>query len=69
MNNLNMINFNFISYVLILVEKVLMTYFGNKNKKIKKIVPNVKLKLFKNHTKPIMSFIHLSTVGTFPLYR
>ena len=68
MNNLNMINFNFISYVLILVEKVLMTYFGNKNKKIKKIVPNVKLKLFKNHTKPFRSFVHLCILDTFSFY-
>ena len=67
MNNSNMINFNFISYVLILVGKVLMTQFGKKEKIIN-YHPNVKLKLFKNSTKPIRSFVHPCTLDTFSLY-
>ena len=67
MNNSNMINFNFISYVLILVGKVLMTQFGKKEKIIN-YHPNVKLKLFKNSTKPIRSFVHPRTLDTFSLY-
>ena len=56
-----MIDFNFISYVLIFVGKVLMTWLGKKtiNNRL-----NVKLKLFKNCTKPIRSLVHPCT----PLY-
>ena len=49
-----------------------MAQFGKKRKKKKEKSidnrSNVKLKLIKNHTKPIKSSVHLCTLSTFPMY-
>ena len=69
-NNSNMINFdfNFISHVLILIGKVLVTQFGKKKKHAIANCSNVKFKLFTNCTKLIRSLVHPYTFGTFSLY-
>ena len=58
-----MINFNFISYVLFGREDLNGMVWYKKKKTIDNL-SNVKLKLFKNRTKPIRSLVHPCT----PLY-
>ena len=74
MNNSNTIDFNFISYMLIFVRNVLMTYFGKKKKTINNCL-NVKFKLFKivqNLLGALYTLVHLAhfpcTVSVISLY-
>ena len=75
MNNSNIINFNLISYVLILEGKVLMTKFGKKKRKLSIIVitsSSICLKIVQNLLGVLYTLVHLThfpcTVNVIPSY-
>ena len=73
MNNSNIIDFNFIPYVLIFVENVLMTWFGKKKPSIIVLMSNSScLKIVQNLLEVLYTFVHLAhfscTVSVISLY-